>query len=75
MKCLLVILEKFENSVFHLFHDTLIGAHYGPMNTYYTTCLKNYKGIYPLVKHVNNRSRKEVRFLIFTQGFLLVTTQ
>ena len=36
MKCLLVIPEKFENSVFHMFHDTLLGAHYGPVNTYYT---------------------------------------
>ena len=35
MKCLLVVLEKFENSVFHMFHDTLLGAHYGPVNTYY----------------------------------------
>ena len=33
MKCLLVVLEKFENSVFHMFHDTLLGAHYGPVNT------------------------------------------
>ena len=82
MKCLLIVLEKFENSVFHMFHDTLLGAHYGSVNTYYTikdrywihNILKNYKGIYPHVKHVNNKSRKEVRFLIFTQGFLLVTT-
>ena len=36
MKCLLVIPEKFENIVFHMFHDTLLGAHYGPINTYYT---------------------------------------
>ena len=36
IKCLLVIPEKFENSVFHMFHDTLLGAHYGPVNTYYT---------------------------------------
>ena len=36
IKCLLVVLEKFENSVFHMFHDTLLGAHYGPVNTYYT---------------------------------------
>ena len=35
-KCLLVIPEKFENTVFHMFHDTLLGAHYGPVNTYYT---------------------------------------
>ena len=36
IKCLLVVPEKFENSVFHMFHDTLLGAHYGPVNTYYT---------------------------------------
>ena len=36
MKCLLVVPEKFENSVFHMFHDTLLGAHYSPVNTYYT---------------------------------------
>ena len=36
IKCLLVIPEKFENSVFHMFHDTLLGAHYGPVNMYYT---------------------------------------
>ena len=36
MKCFLVVLEKFENTVFHMFHDTLLGAHYGPVNTYYT---------------------------------------
>ena len=34
-KCLLVVPEKFENSIFHMFHDTLLGAHYGPVNTYY----------------------------------------
>ena len=36
MKCLLVVPEKFKNSVFHMFHDTLLGAHYGPVNIYYT---------------------------------------
>ena len=36
IKCLLVVPEKFENSVFHMFHDTLLSAHYGPVNTYYT---------------------------------------
>ena len=36
IKCLLVVPEKFENSVFHMFHDTSLGAHYGPVNTYYT---------------------------------------
>ena len=34
MKCLLVVPEKFENSVFHMFHDTLLGAHYGPVDRY-----------------------------------------
>ena len=36
IRCLFVVPEKFENSVFHMFHDTLLGAHYGPVNTYYT---------------------------------------
>ena len=36
IKCLLVVPEKFENSVFHMFQDTLLGAHYGPVNIYYT---------------------------------------
>ena len=36
MKCLLVIPEKFENNVFYMFYNTLLGAHYGPVNTYYT---------------------------------------
>ena len=35
-KCLLVVPEKFENSVFHIFHDTLLCVRYGPVNTYYT---------------------------------------
>ena len=26
LKCLLVVPEKFENSVFHMFHDTLLGC-------------------------------------------------
>ena len=34
IKCLLVLPERFENSVFHMFHNTLLGAHYGPVNTY-----------------------------------------
>ena len=34
MKCLLVIPGIFENSVFNMFHDTLLGVHYGPVNTY-----------------------------------------
>ena len=36
IKCILVVPEKFKNSVFHMFHDTLLGAHYSPVNTYYT---------------------------------------
>ena len=36
IKCLIVIPENFENSVFHIFHDTILGAHYGPVNTYNT---------------------------------------
>ena len=81
MKCLLVILEKFKNSVFHMFHDSLLGAHYGPMNTYYTikdrywihTCLRSCKVTYLPVMYVNNKNRKVVRFLIFIQEFLLIT--
>ena len=33
MKCLLVKPEKFKDSIFH---DTLLGAHYSTLNTYYT---------------------------------------
>ena len=36
IKCLLVIPENFENSVFHMFHDTLLGARHSPVNMYYT---------------------------------------
>ena len=82
MKCLLVVPEEFENGVFQMFQDTLLGEHYGPVNTYYTVkdrywihnMFKKLQGTCPPVKHVNNKSRKEVRFLIFIQGFLLVTT-
>ena len=35
-RCLLVIPEQYEHVVFHMFHDSLLGAHYGPLNTYYT---------------------------------------
>ena len=81
MKCLLVIPEKIENRYFtcfmipHLVHIMVLSTciTLSKTDTGYTTCLKNYKGIYPFVKHVNNRSRKEVGFLIFIQGFLLVT--
>ena len=27
IKCLLVVLDEFENSIFHMFHVTLLGAH------------------------------------------------
>ena len=50
-KCLLVILEKFENSIFHMFHDTLLGAHYGPVNTYYSVLRKIACGHYRSNKH------------------------
>ena len=75
IKCLLTVLEKFENSVFHMFHDTLLGAHVSTYTTLskiiigYIICLKNYKDTYPHVRHVNNKNRKEVRFLIVIQGF------
>ena len=83
IKCLLVAPEKFENSVFHMFHDTLLGAHYGQVTHItllrtdigYTTCLKNYKDTYPPVMHANNKSRKEVRLNIFIQGYLSATIQ
>ena len=35
-RCLLVIPETFEHVVFHMYHDSLLGAHYGPLNIYYT---------------------------------------
>ena len=81
IKCLLVIPEKFENTVFHMFHDTLLGAHYGPVNTYYTikdrywihNMFEKLQDIYLRVMHVNNKSRKEVRFHILTRGFLSAT--
>ena len=39
---LLVIPEAFENVVFHMYHDSLLGAHLGPINTYYTIKDKYY---------------------------------
>lgn len=41
-RCLLVIPETFEHVVFHMYHDSLLGAHYGPLNTYYTIKDKYY---------------------------------
>ena len=84
MKCLLVIPEKFENTIFHMFHETLLGAHYGPLLIHITLlridigctiCLKNYKDTFLLVMHVNNKNRKEVRFLTLIQEYLSVITQ
>ena len=34
--------ETFENVVFNMYHDSLLGAHYGPLNTYYTIRDKYY---------------------------------
>ena len=50
-KCLLVIPEAFEHVVFHMYHDSLLGAHYGPLNTYYTIKDKYY--IHNLLDKVN----------------------
>ena len=50
-RCLLVIPETFEHVVFHMFHDSLLGAHYGPLNTYYTIKDKYY--IHNLLDKVN----------------------
>ena len=50
-KCLLVIPETFEHIVFHMYHDSLLGAHYGPLNTYYTIKDKYY--IHNLLDKVN----------------------
>ena len=41
-QCLLVVPETFENVVFHMYHDSLLGAHLGPINTYYTIKDKYY---------------------------------
>ena len=81
-KCLLAVPEKFENTVFHMFHDTLLGAHYGPINTYYTLkdtgciiCLRNLRDTFLHVMHANNKSRKEVRQNFFILEYHSVTTQ
>ena len=83
MKCLLVIPEKFENSVFHMFHDSLLGAHYSPVNTYYT--IKDRYWIHNMFEKLQRyistcnacqqQNRKEVRLLTFIQEFLLVINQ
>ena len=50
-RCLLVIPETFEHVVFHMYHDTLLGAHYGPLNTYYT--IKDKYHIHNLLDKLN----------------------
>ena len=78
-KCLPVVPDKFENSIFHMFHDTLFGAHYGPINTYYTIkdCYWIHNMFEKLQRYISSCeacqqqiNRKEVRFLIHIQGFL-----
>ena len=41
-RCLLVIPETYEHVIFHHYHDSLLGAHYGPLNTFYTIRDKYY---------------------------------
>ena len=41
-RCLLVIPETFEHVVLHHYHDSLLGAHYGPLHTFYTIRDKYY---------------------------------
>ena len=50
-RCLLVIPENFEHVVFHMYHDSLLGAHYGPLNTYYT--IKDKYHIHNLLDKIN----------------------
>ena len=50
-RCLLVIPETFEHIVLHMYHDSLLGAHYGPLNTYYTIKDKYY--IHNLLDKIN----------------------
>ena len=50
-RCLLVIPETFEHVVFHMYHDSLLGAHYGPLNTYYT--IKDKYHIHNLLDKLN----------------------
>ena len=82
IKCLLVVPEKFENNVFHMFHDTLLGAHYGPVNTYYT--IKDRYWIHNMFEKLQRyissceacqqQKQKKGKIPFFTQGFILVTT-
>ena len=41
-RCLLIIPETHEHVIFQHFHDSLLGAHYGPLNTFYTIRDKYY---------------------------------
>ena len=41
-RCLLVIPETYEHVIFQHYHDSLLGAHYGPLNTFYTIRDKYY---------------------------------
>ena len=41
-RCLLVIPEMYEHVIFQHYHDSLLGAHYGPLNTFYTIQDKYY---------------------------------
>ena len=41
-RCLLVIPETHEHVIFQHYHDSLLGAHYGPLNTFYTIRDKYY---------------------------------
>ena len=50
-RCLLVIPEAFEHVVFHMYHNSLLGAHYGPLNTYYT--IKDKYHIHNLLDKIN----------------------
>ena len=51
-RCLLVIPETHEHVIFQHYHDSLLGAHYGPLNTFYTIRDKYYIPIC-LIKLIN----------------------
>ena len=68
IKCLLVVPEKFENSVFrtcfmihYLVHIMVLSTHttLSKITIGYIICLKNCKDTYPHVKRANNKNRKE----------------
>ena len=50
-RCLLVIPETVEHVIFHMYHDSLLGAHYGPLNTYNT--IKDKYHIHNLLDKLN----------------------